>query len=37
MTEASANEYVSKLEVASDRGHFFGASNFYTYIAERPA
>jgi ubiquinone/menaquinone biosynthesis C-methylase UbiE len=37
MTEASANEYVSTLEVASDKGCFFGASNFYTYIAERPA
>jgi SAM-dependent methyltransferase len=37
MTEASANEYVSTLQAASDKGHFFGASNFYTYIAERPA
>jgi SAM-dependent methyltransferase len=37
MTEASAIEYVSTLEAASDKGYFFGASNFYTYIAERPA
>ena len=37
MTEASANEYVSTLEIESDEGRFFGASNFYTYIAERPA
>ena len=37
MTEESANMYVSALESASDKGLFFGASNFYTYIAERPA
>jgi SAM-dependent methyltransferase len=35
MTEAEANAFVDGLERASAENRFFGASNFYTYIACR--
>ncbi len=36
MTEADATSWANALYEASDRGVFFGASNYYTYIARRP-
>ena len=36
MTEAEATSWVNALYQASDDGVFFGASNYYTYIARRP-
>jgi SAM-dependent methyltransferase len=36
MTEAEATSWANALHEASDRGVFFGASNYYTYIARRP-
>ncbi len=36
MSEAEAGVWVDYLEKASDDGVFFGASNFYSYVARRP-
>jgi ubiquinone/menaquinone biosynthesis C-methylase UbiE len=36
MTEAEATSWANALHKASDEGVFFGASNYYTYIARRP-
>jgi ubiquinone/menaquinone biosynthesis C-methylase UbiE len=36
MTEAEATGWANALHRASDEGVFFGASNYYTYIARRP-
>jgi ubiquinone/menaquinone biosynthesis C-methylase UbiE len=36
MTEEEATSWANALHAASDRGVFFGASNYYTYIARRP-
>jgi hypothetical protein len=36
MTEEEATSWANALYKASDRGVFFGASNYYTYIARRP-
>ena len=36
MTEEEATSWANALHRASDDGVFFGASNFYTYIARRP-
>jgi ubiquinone/menaquinone biosynthesis C-methylase UbiE len=36
MTEAEATSWAKALHNASDQGVFFGASNYYTYIARRP-
>ena len=36
MTEAEASSWANALHEASDEGVFFGASNYYTYIARRP-
>jgi ubiquinone/menaquinone biosynthesis C-methylase UbiE len=36
MTEAEATGWANELREASDEGVFFGASNYYTYIARRP-
>jgi hypothetical protein len=36
MTEAEATSWANALREASDEGVFFGASNYYTYIARRP-
>jgi ubiquinone/menaquinone biosynthesis C-methylase UbiE len=36
MTEEEAASWANALHEASDRGVFFGASNYYTYIARRP-
>lgn len=36
MTGAEATRWADELREASDRGVFFGASNYYTYIARRP-
>ena len=36
MTEAQAISWANALHRASDDGVFFGASNYYTYIARRP-
>jgi ubiquinone/menaquinone biosynthesis C-methylase UbiE len=36
MTEAQAASWANALHRASDEGVFFGASNYYTYIAKRP-
>jgi len=36
MTEADATGWANALHRASDDGVFFGASNYYTYIARRP-
>jgi SAM-dependent methyltransferase len=36
MTEAEAASWAKSLHEASDEGVFFGASNYYTYIARRP-
>jgi hypothetical protein len=36
MTEAEATSWANALHEASDEGVFFGASNYYTYIARRP-
>jgi ubiquinone/menaquinone biosynthesis C-methylase UbiE len=36
MTEAEATGWANALHEASDVGVFFGASNYYTYIARRP-
>ena len=35
MSEAEANAFIDQLERASAENCFFGASNFYTYIAQR--
>jgi len=37
MTEDEANRWLQSLKQASDDGVFFAASNYYTYIARRPA
>ncbi|MBP0444809.1 methyltransferase domain-containing protein [Roseomonas sp. SSH11] len=37
MTEAEANSFADGLERASAENRFFGASNFYTYLAGRSA
>ncbi|MDX6749177.1 methyltransferase domain-containing protein [Geminicoccaceae bacterium 1502E] len=37
LEEARAAAYVDALEAASARGVFFASSNFYTFIARRPA
>jgi hypothetical protein len=34
MTEAEANAFVDGLERDSPKNRFFGASNFYTYLAQ---
>jgi hypothetical protein len=36
MTEAQANNFADGLVKDSERGVFFGASNFYAYIGKRP-
>jgi ubiquinone/menaquinone biosynthesis C-methylase UbiE len=36
MTEAEATSWANALYQAADKGVFFGASNYYTYIARRP-
>ena len=36
MTEDEATRWANALHRASDDGVFFGASNYYTYIARRP-
>ena len=36
MTEAEATSWANALHKASDKGVFFGVSNYYTYIARRP-
>lgn len=36
MTEEQATTWARALHRASDEGVFFGASNFYAYIARRP-
>jgi hypothetical protein len=36
MTEEEATSWANVLHKASDQGVFFGASNYYTYIARRP-
>ncbi len=36
MSEAEAGVWVDYLEKSSDDGVFFGASNFYGYVARRP-
>jgi len=36
MTEEEATGWANALHKASDEGVFFGASNYYTYIARRP-
>ena len=36
MTEEEATSWANALHKASDKGVFFGASNYYTYIARRP-
>ncbi len=36
MTEAEATSWANALHEASNKGMFFGASNYYTYIARRP-
>jgi ubiquinone/menaquinone biosynthesis C-methylase UbiE len=36
MTEAEATSWANELHKASDQGVFFGASNYYTYVARRP-
>ena len=36
MTEEEATSWANALHKASDRGVFFGASNYYPYIARRP-
>jgi hypothetical protein len=36
MTETEAARWANALHEASDNGVFFGASNYYTYIARRP-
>ncbi len=36
MTEAEATSWANALHEAADKGVFFGASNYYTYIARRP-
>ena len=36
MTEAEATSWANALHQAADKGVFFGASNYYTYIARRP-
>ena len=35
MTGAEANAFVDGLERASAENRFFGASNFYSYVARR--
>jgi hypothetical protein len=35
MTQAEADAYVTELERASAENRFFGACNFYTYVAQR--
>jgi hypothetical protein len=36
MTETEATSWANALHKASDKGVFFGASNYYTYMARRP-
>jgi SAM-dependent methyltransferase len=36
MTEAEATSWANALHRASDEGVFFGASNYFTYVARRP-
>jgi ubiquinone/menaquinone biosynthesis C-methylase UbiE len=36
MTKAEATSWANALHEAADKGVFFGASNYYTYIARRP-
>ena len=36
MTEAEATNWANAPHEASDNSVFFGASNYYTYIARRP-
>jgi hypothetical protein len=36
MSEEEAARWANALHEASDEGVFFGASNYYTYIARRP-
>ena len=36
MSEAEATSWANALHEASEEGVFFGASNYYTYIARRP-
>ncbi len=36
MSEAEATSWANALHEAADKGVFFGASNYYTYIARRP-
>src|SRR5215218_9635116 len=36
MTEAEASSWANALHEASEEGVYFGASNYYTYIARRP-
>jgi hypothetical protein len=36
MTEAEATSWANALLKASDKGVYFGASNYYTYTARRP-
>ena len=35
-SEGEAASWANALHEASDEGVFFGASNYYTYIARRP-
>jgi hypothetical protein len=35
MSQAEADAFVDGLERASAENRFFGASNFYTYVARR--
>lgn len=37
MTEEGATSCANALHKFSDQGVFFGSSNYYTYIARRPA
>jgi hypothetical protein len=37
MTEEEATSWANALHKSSDQGVFFGASNYYTYTARRPA
>jgi hypothetical protein len=35
MTEAEANEWADALRADSEAGVFFGARNYYSYVAKR--
>lgn len=37
MTEEEAEHWIAALKTSSEEGVFFGSSNYYTYIARRPA